>query len=107
MSSRNKELTATSSNKKLKRKFKDDVVEESTTPKDVKKKPPMPTYCKYNVLKILKENHCLIADEEVLSKLVARNKHYDLDDIKSKKLKPFVCLIRLCLYKQIIFRQIS
>lgn len=87
MSSLKKVTTATSSSNKLKRKFKEDVDEEITTPQDVKKQPPMPTYCKYNILKVLKENHCLIADEEVLSKIVARNKHYDLDDVKSKKIR--------------------
>ncbi len=45
-------------------------------------KPSMPTYGKYNVLKILKENHCLIPDEEQLINAFPRNKRYNLDDIK-------------------------
>lgn len=74
-------VTSSGNQNLLKRKHKE--VEEIVTKKDVKK-PPMPTYGKYNILKILKENHCLIADEEQLSTAFPRNKRYDLDDIKSK-----------------------
>ncbi|XP_037038084.1 uncharacterized protein LOC119075672 [Bradysia coprophila] len=62
--------------KSLKRKFK-----EINRSKEAKK-PPMPVYGKYNILKMLKENHCLIADEEQLVNAFPRNKRYDLDDIK-------------------------
>ncbi|KAJ6649496.1 hypothetical protein Bhyg_04732, partial [Pseudolycoriella hygida] len=46
------------------------------------KKNPMPTYGKYNILKILKENNCLLPKEEELCKAFPRNKRYDLNDIK-------------------------
>lgn len=50
------------------------------------KKPPMPVYCKYNILKMLKENHCLISDEgQLQAKAFPRNSRYTLDDIKSRE----------------------
>lgn len=67
-----------------KRKFKEDVDEETIDKKEVKK-PSMPTYGKYNILNILKENHCLIADEQQFTNAFPRNKRYDLDDIKGTK----------------------
>lgn len=48
------------------------------------KKPPMPCYGKYNILKMLKENHCLFPDEDQLSNAFARYKRYSLDEIKRK-----------------------
>lgn len=89
MSERTDGTTASSASEKpLKRKHKEDVDEETVVhdviAKEVKK-PPMPTYGKYNILKVLKENHCLIADEEEqLGHVFPRNKRYDLDDIKRK-----------------------
>lgn len=71
------EETSTSANtSSLKRKY------EKTDPTKEAKKPPMPVYGKYNILKMLKENHCLIADEKQLANAFPRNKRYDLDDIK-------------------------
>lgn len=82
MSEGSEEITEAGNANLLKRKFKVDVDEEFEK-KEVKK-PPMPTYGKYNILKILKENHCLIADEDQLNNAFPRNKRYNLDDIKSK-----------------------
>lgn len=76
------ETTSTGNKKIVKRKHTED---DGIDNKKGVKKPPMPTYGKYNILKILKENHCLIADEEQLSGAFPRNKRYDLDDIKSKR----------------------
>lgn len=83
------EETSTSANKNLpKRKYdktnspkETNALKETDAPKEAKK-PPMPVYGKYNVLKMLKENHCLIADERQLTNAFPRNKRYDLDDIK-------------------------
>lgn len=82
MSEPSKEIISSGKETSQKRKFKD--VDEIVKKKDVKK-PPMPTYGKYNILKMLKENHCLIADEEQLSNAFPRNKRYNLDDIKSNR----------------------
>lgn len=102
MSHSNDKFTAISPKKELKRKLKEEEVdvEETDTEKDTKKrdevsivkrkdvkKPSMPTYGKYNILKILKENHCLISDDlqrVLLSNAFPRNKRYDLDDIRSE-----------------------
>lgn len=78
-------------NNLLKRKCEDNAesefvcVEDESNDQEIGvKKPPMPTYGKYNILKILKENHCLIADEEQLQKAFPRKKIYTIEDIKSK-----------------------
>lgn len=85
MSERMEETAPCNNEKLLKRKYKEDVDEQTVVePKEVKK-PPMPTYGKYNILKVLKENHCLIADEEQLTSVFPRNKRFDLEDVKSKK----------------------
>lgn len=88
MSERSEERTEAGNKKLLKRKIKEDV-DEDVDKKEVKK-PPMPTYGKYNILNILKENHCLITDEEQLSNAFPRNKRYNIDDIKSKKHISFI-----------------
>lgn len=82
MSESSEDITDAGKAKLLKRKIKVDIDDECE--KKERKKPSMPTYGKYNVLKILKDNHCLIADEEQLRRAFPRNKRYDLDDIKSK-----------------------
>lgn len=74
----------------LKRKYKEvvDNEEDGEFPdKKEVKQPPMPTYGKKNIVKILKRNHCLIPDESIeLVNAFPRNKRYDLDDIRSKNL---------------------
>lgn len=74
------EETSVAKEKSQKRKY-----EQTTAPKEAKK-PPMPVYGKYNILKMLKENHCLIADEDQLINAFPRNKRYNLDEIKGMTL---------------------